>query len=65
MKLVTTQQGEQAVRVLSGAAIACYQFLTKDDYIVKQALKYVDRIMKVVNKIPALADLKQAFEISI
>ena len=53
------------MRVLSGAAIACYQFLTKDDYIVKQALKYVDRIMKVVGKIPALADLKQAFEISI
>ena len=50
---------------MSGAAIACYQFLSKDDAIVKQALKYAERILKVVNKIPAMADIKQAFELSL
>lgn len=65
MKLVLAQQGEQAVRIHSGAAIACYQFLAKDDSITKQAIKYTERIIDSAKRIPAVANLKQAFELAI
>ena len=48
-----------------GAAIACYQFLPKDDPITKQAIKYTERIIDVVKRIPAMAQIKQAFEMAI
>jgi hypothetical protein len=40
------------VRILTGAAIACYQFLPKEDTITKQAIKYTERIIEVAKRIP-------------
>lgn len=65
MNLVITEQGEAAVRCLSGAAIACYQFLAKDDPTTLQAIKYTTRIIDVLKKVPAISSLKSAFELSI
>lgn len=65
MTLVLSQQGDAAVRTLSGAAIACYQFLVRDDPITLQAIKYTTRIIDVLKKIPAISSLKSAFELSI
>ena len=45
MKLVVSQQGEQAMQILTGAATACYQFLAREDPITKQAIKYTERII--------------------
>lgn len=65
MSCVLTSQKEQAVRIHTGAAIACYQFLPKDDPITKQCIKYTERIIDVCKRIPAMAPVKQAFELSI
>jgi len=65
MRLVMTQQADQAIRIHSGATIACYQFLEKDDPVVKQSIKYTERIIDIVKRIPAVANLKPAFELSI
>lgn len=65
MQLVVSQQGDAAVRTLTGAAIACYQFLPRDDPITLQAIKYTLRIIDVGKKIPAIASLKSAFELII
>ena len=65
MSCILTQQKDQAVRIHTGAAIACYQFLPKDDPITKQAIKYTERIIDVCKRIPAVASVKQAFELAI
>ena len=67
MEMVLRQQGEQAVRILTGASIAVYQFLRakEDAAIVKQAIKYTERIIEVVKRSPAVAQLKQAFELTL
>jgi len=65
MSLLLNKQGEQAVRVHTGAAIACYQFLAKDDAVSKQAIKYTERIIDVCKRIPPVAALKSAFELSL
>lgn len=52
MQLVVSHQGEQAIQILTGAATACYQFLPKEDTITKQAIKYIERIIKVTKRIP-------------
>ena len=59
------QEGDQAIRIHSGATIACYQFLAKDDPIIKQCIKYTERIIDVTKRIPAVANLKAAFELAI
>lgn len=53
------------MRLHTGAAIACYQFLGKDDAITKQAIKYTERIIDKAKKIPKIAPLKQAFEMAV
>lgn len=55
MQLLISQQGEAALRTLTGAAIACYQFLVRDDPVTQQAIKYSMRIIDVIKKIPAIA----------
>lgn len=65
MQCVLSGQKDQAVRIHMGAAIACYQFLPRDDPITKQAIKYTERIIDVVKRIPAMAPIKQAFELAI
>mmetsp|Transcript_27121 Transcript_27121/g.36231 ORF Transcript_27121/g.36231 Transcript_27121/m.36231 type:complete len:280 (-) Transcript_27121:285-1124(-) len=65
MSCVLTGQGDQAARIHTGAAIACYQFLPKDDPITKQAIKYTERIIDVCKRIPAMSSIKSAFELAI
>jgi len=54
MSYVCSQQGDIASRILTGATIACFQFLGKDDNIVKQAIKYIERIVNIAKRIPAV-----------
>ena len=39
--------------------------MPKDDTITKQAIKYTERIIDVVKRIPSIAALKGAFELPI
>lgn len=50
---------------MTGASIACYQFLEKDEVVTKQAIKYTERIIDVVKKDPKCAQLKAAFEMQV
>lgn len=54
-----------AARILTGASIACYQFLSKDDTVTKQAVKYIERIIDIAKRIPAVAPMKASFELCI
>jgi len=65
MTMVCSGQVEEAARILTGASIACYQFLEKDEIVTKQAIKYTERIINVVKKNPQCAELKAAFELQV
>lgn len=50
------------MRLHAGLTIAVYQFLGKDDAIAKQAIKYTDRIIDMVKRIPGVSKIKTELE---